>query len=176
MAVRDILQLGDPLLHLECREVDGRDVGRVVQDLADTLAAFRTRSGFGRAIAAPQIGVWQRVIFVSVPDGFTGALINPRIEHASSERFELWDDCFSFPDLMVRVSRAVEVRVAYFDERGVSHTIDARRELSELLQHEVDHLDGILATQRAVSPLGFSTRDEWHRRQGRVTGEIKLNP
>jgi peptide deformylase len=176
MAVREILQLGDPLLHLECREVDRRDVGPVIRDLADTLAAFRARSGFGRGIAAPQIGIWQRVIFIHVPAGFHGALVNPRIERASAERFELWDDCFSFPDLMVRVSRAAEVRVAYLDEGGTPQTIDASGDLSELLQHEIDHLDGILATQRAISLTAFSTRAEWERRQGRITGEIKLPP
>jgi peptide deformylase len=176
MAVREILQLGDPLLHLECRAVDGRDVSALVRDLSETLAAFRARHGYGRGIAAPQIGVWQRVIFIHMPDGFHGALINPRIERASDERFELWDDCFSFPDLMVRVSRAREVRVAYLDEQGTPQAIDARDDFSELLQHEIDHLDGILATQRAVSPLSFATRAEWERRQGRITAEIKLGP
>ncbi|HXG63472.1 MAG TPA: peptide deformylase, partial [Blastocatellia bacterium] len=64
---------------------------------------------------------------------------------------------------MVRVSRAAQIRVAYEDERGVRQTIEAEGDLSELLQHEIDHLDGILAVQRAVSPQAFATRAEWER-------------
>jgi peptide deformylase len=77
---------------------------------------------------------------------------------------ELWDDCFSFPDLMVRVSRAAQIRVDYFDDRGTKQRIEAEGDLSELLQHEIDHLDGILAVQRAVSLQAFATRAEWERR------------
>jgi peptide deformylase len=158
MPVREILQLGDPRLHERCAEVTAPIAG-TLRDLADTLADFRTRTGFGRGIAAPQIGVPLRAIFIRMPDGFAGALVNPRIEWMSPERFELWDDCFSFPDLLVRVSRSIAVRVAYLDEQGRSHVIDAREQpFSELLQHELDHLDGILATQKAVSPTAFATR------------------
>lgn len=166
MPAREILQLGDPRLHERCREVaDPRSVAGLAGDLAETLADFRAGHGFGRAVAAPQIGRLERVIFVRVPDGFTAALVNPEIVRSSAERFELWDDCFSFPDLMVRVSRAVEISVRYQDEQGASHAIDATGPLSELLQHEIDHLDGILATQRALSPTAFSTRAEWARRR-----------
>ena len=98
------------------------------------------------------------------PAGFAGPLINPEIVWASDSRFELWDDCFSFPDLMVRVSRAVQIRVDYQDDRGLKQTIEAEGDLSELLQHEIDHLDGILAVQRAISPQAFATRNEWESR------------
>jgi peptide deformylase len=162
---RTILQLGDPLLHGRCEAAEPRSAGEVIRDLADTLDAFRGRSGFGRGIAAPQIGVRKRVIFVRMPSGFAGALINPRVERQGVERFELWDDCFSFPELLVRVSRAVEIRVAYQDETGAERSLDARDDFSELLQHEIDHLDGILATQRAVSPTALMTRAEWLRQK-----------
>jgi peptide deformylase len=165
---REILQLGDPRLWTPCAEVaDARApaIATLIGDLRDTLAGFRERSGFGRGIAAPQLGVLARVIFVRLsPTGFTGALVNPRIVEASAERFELWDDCFSFPELMVRVLRALRVKVAYTDEQGAPQTIDAERDLSELLQHEIDHLDGVTATQRALSPEALCTRAEWERR------------
>ena len=165
MAARPILQLGDPGLWQTCDPVaDPRDVATTIQDLSDTLAAFRSERGFGRAIAAPQIGVLRRVIFVRMAGGFSAALINPEYALVSPERIELWDDCFSFPDLMVRVSRAAECRVAYTDEHGAAQTVDARGDLSELLQHEMDHLDGILAVSRAVSSHAFCTRAEWARR------------
>ena len=165
MAVREILELGHPLLGEACQRVaDPRGAGRIVSDLGDTLRAFRARHGFGRGIAAPQIGCRERVIFVDVPGELTGGLINPRIDHESAERFELWDDCFSFPGLMVRVARAVEVRLHYQDESGAARALSARGALAELLQHEIDHLDGVLAVARAVGPASFATRAEWERR------------
>jgi peptide deformylase len=102
------------------------------------------------------------MIFVRMqPSGFAGPLINPVIVWEDSLRMELWDDCFSFPELMVRVSRAVQIRVEYSDEYARRQSIDVDGDLSELLQHEIDHLDGILAVQRAISPQAFATRWQW---------------
>jgi peptide deformylase len=171
MAGREILQLGNPLLWQKSApvvEVAAAETQAIINDLSDTLAGFRHRTGFGRGIAAPQIGALQRLIFVRMqPTGFAGALVNPVIVWSSPERMELWDDCFSFPDLMVRVSRAASVRVAYQDQRGTSRTLAAEGDLSELLQHEIDHLDGILAVDRAVAPHALMTRAEWQRQFNR---------
>lgn len=167
MPGREILQLGDPLLWQRSARVDdiaSSAAQAIIGDLRDTLAGFRERTGFGRGIAAVQIGTLKRIIFIRMqPTGFAGALVNPKIIWSSPERMELWDDCFSFPDLMVRVSRAVRIRVAYQDERGASHTVEAEGDLSELLQHEIDHLDGLLAVDRAVAPHALMTRAEWQR-------------
>jgi len=78
--------------------------------------------------------------------------------HASPECIELWDDCFSFPDLLVRVRRHYEVEVRYRDLSGSTCSVTARGDLSELLQHEMDHLDGLLATDRALDPRAFRLR------------------
>jgi len=164
MPILEILQMGRPLLWEKSVRVDDvslPEIKSLIVDLSDTLAAFRQSHGYGRAIAAPQIGVLKRVILVRMPEGFSGALINPEIVWEDNRRFELWDDCFSFPDLLVRVSRAAQVRVEYIDEGGKRQTLEAKGDLSELLQHEIDHLDGILAVQRAISPRAFSTRMEW---------------
>ena len=167
MSRKEILQLGNPALwqkSLRVDDVTSGDVQTLIRDLSDTLAGFREATGFGRGIAAPQIGSLKRVIFIRMqPTGFASPLVNPRIIWASDERMELWDDCFSFPDLMVRVSRAAQVRVEYQDETAAQRIVEAEGDLSELLQHEIDHLDGILAVQRAVSPQAFATRAEWER-------------
>jgi len=167
MASREILQLGNPVLwqtSAEVLDIQSRVNQDLTSDLSDTLAGFREVTGYGRGIAAPQLGTLKRVIFVRMqPAGFSAALFNPEITWASDERFELWDDCFSFPDLMVRVSRASRIQVDYQDERGSSNRIEAEGDLSELLQHEIDHLDGILAVQRAIDPQAFATRVEWER-------------
>jgi peptide deformylase len=163
-----ILQLGNPLLVETAAQIDeihSADTQSLVRDLSDTLAGFREATGYGRGIAAPQIGILKRAIFIRMqPTGFCSALINPEIVWASDDKMQLWDDCFSFPDLMVRVERAVQVIVNYTDDRGLKRTLEAEGGLSELLQHEIDHLDGILAVQRAIDPTAFSTRAEWERR------------
>lgn len=167
MPARPILELGNPLLWRTSSPVGSGDARALAADLADTLAHFREMNGFGRAIAAPQIGVLQRVIFVRLPDGFAGALIDPVIDWASADQMELWDDCFSLPNLMVRVRRSIRIRVSYTDEGGGVRRMEAEGGLSELLQHEIDHLDGILAVQRAISPQALCTRAEWERRHQR---------
>ena len=165
MPVREILLLGNPQLwhpSVAVTDIHSRATRETISDLAATLADFRARQGFGRAIAAPQVGAQRRVLFVRMNDGSFGPapLINPQIVRASSEMMELWDDCFSFPELMVRVRRHVEIDVAYLDESGARQTVTARGDLSELLQHEIDHLDGILATDRAIDGRSFAMRHE----------------
>ena len=166
MAVREILQLGDPRLWQPSEAVSdlmAREVTQVIDDLAATLADFRGRYQFGRAIAAPQINAHSRIIFMNV--GEPKALINPEIVFRSAEMMELWDDCFSFPDLMVRVRRHHEIDVRYSDPHGAFVKLRAAGDLSELLQHEIDHLDGILATDRAIDQRSFALRSEVQRQQ-----------
>ena len=86
------------------------------------------------------------------------------MEWHSDETFRLWDDCFSFPDLLVWLERARSIAVAYQDERGADRKVEATGALSELLQHELDHLDGVLAIDRAIGPNGLCTREEYERR------------
>jgi peptide deformylase len=171
MPSREILQLGNPVLWEKSSPVtDFSALGSLISDLSDTLAAFRQASGFGRGIAAPQTGSLQRVIFIRMqPAGFCGPLINPEIVWAGDEMIELWDDCFSLPNLMIRVRRNRMIRVSYSDERGQRQVIEAEGDLSELLQHEIDHLDGILAIERAISPHALSTRAEWERQLKKVS-------
>jgi len=169
MPHRDVLQLGNPLLRqisAPVEDFESADLKSLIRDLDDTLAEFVRVHGFGRGIAAPQIGLLAHIIFIRMtPSGFCGPMINPKIVWESSERKESWDNCFSFPDLVVQVSRAIKIKVEYQDHKGTLCTIDASGGLSELLQHEIDHLDGILAVDRALSAQSFMTRSEWDRQQ-----------
>ena len=164
MPVREILVLGNPQLWQPSQtvaEVHSTETQKIITDLADTLADFRLRNGFGRAIAAPQVGEQRRVLFVNLRDGSDPfALINPRIVRASFDLMELWDDCFSLPNLMVRVRRHVEIDVSFTDQHGEERLLTARNDLSELLQHEIDHLEGILATDRAIDNRSLALRSE----------------
>jgi peptide deformylase len=146
MAIRKILLLGNPKLHEVSQPVGQREVGKmepVVHDLHDTLMAFRKEYGVGRAIAAPQIGVMKRLFYMCIDEPVV--FINPRLASESQEMMAVWDDCMCFPDLLVRVLRHRTCRV-YFRNMGWEETLfDLEEGLSELIQHEYDHLDGILA-------------------------------
>src|SRR5262245_57987033 len=152
-AREEIVLLGDPRLRETCAPVsdfESRDFARDGKRLIRALEQFRAENGFGRAISAPQIGIDRRMIAMNLGKE-TFLLVNPELSQESAERFTLWDDCMSFPWLMVRLERHVHVDLAYQDERGTRQTwprID--QAISELLQHEVDHLNGILAVDRAI--------------------------
>jgi peptide deformylase len=90
-------------------------------------------------------------------------LVNPEIVDIGTRDFAVWDDCFSIPDLLVRVQRAYRVKVTYVDLAGRKHTVDAEGELAELLQHEIDHLDGVLMVDRPEGLDPFCLREEWQK-------------
>lgn len=163
MPARRILQLGDPLLRAVSAPVSSSEAQLVFRDLRATLHEFRRAHGFGRGISAVQIGEPKRLIYIEF-GGAAYCIRNPRCEFQSNARFRLWDDCFSFPDLLVWLERAESVRIQYEDERDQVRTLEASGALSELLQHEIDHLDGILAVDRAVDRHSLCTRAEYERR------------
>ena len=161
MAIRKILLLGHPTLRTRCtlvKDPNSASTRKAIRDLRDTLDDFRWHRGFGRGIAAPQIGSTLRIIFIRSKG--IGALINPKITRRSRRTFTLWDDCFSFPELLVRVRRTSSVEVQYTDDDGKRKRLRAEGALSELLQHEIDHLDGVLAIDRAISPKHIILRSQ----------------
>jgi peptide deformylase len=169
MSVRTLLQLGDPGLREICAGVadpKSAEVASVVRDLADTLAHWRKTTGYGRAIAAPQIGVAQRIVFMQLPGAEPWPFINPEIVDRTDEKMVVWDACLSFLSIFMQVERHREVTVRYQDLEGAWHEIraGAERDLSELLQHEIDHLDGILAVDRITDIRTLCTREEFEKR------------
>lgn len=167
MPARRILQLGDPMLRAVSSPVsDFRESEPIFQDLRDTLHEFQRTHGFGRGISAVQIGEPKRLIYIEFEDAVY-RLRNPVFHFQSEEKFRLWDDCFSFPNLLVELERSVSVTVDYEGPHG-GETVQASAGLSELLQHEMDHLDGILAVDRAIGRESLCTREEWERRYRRA--------
>ena len=163
MASHRIRQLGDPVLREVSRRIeDPAETRAVLDDLRDTLHEFQRTHGFGRGISAVQIGKPVRVIYMEF-EGTPYGLVNPEFEWLSEEKFRMWDDCFSFPELMVWLERSVSVRLRYADQQGATRLLEAGGSLSELIQHEMDHLDGILAIDRVIGREGFATREEWQR-------------
>ncbi|MEE9320373.1 MAG: pyridoxal-phosphate dependent enzyme [Granulosicoccus sp.] len=139
---------GDPVLTTTATAVGRIDdsIIDIIATLHATLANFRITSGFGRAIAAPQIGESHRIIALQL-GGTPFTLINPEITKQSDSTFTLWDDCLSVPDRICQVSRNCHIDVRYTDESGHErHWLNLPEELSELVQHEIDHLNGVLMT------------------------------
>jgi peptide deformylase len=163
MSVQPITLLGNPILRQRCKPVKdfgAQSTGQIIADLRDTLDDFRNRKGFGRGIAAPQIGHSIQIIYLNF-DLFAGPLLNPTIVSRSKAMFQLWDDCFSFPDLLVAVKRHLRIEVSYRDEAGTKRVLKAEGALSELLQHEIDHLHGVLAVDRAIDSKHIILKSEF---------------
>ena len=137
-----------------------------MDDLADTLAHWRAKTGYGRGIAAPQLGVLTRVILLKLPGEDAWPIINPEIIERSSEKIVVWDACLSFLSIFMQVERHRDITMRYQNLKG--RTLEFRanedRDLSELLQHEIDHLDGILAIDRVVDVKTICTREEFEKR------------
>lgn len=161
MAVREVLLLGNPKLYKVSSKVSQKELDElesVIQDLHDTLIAFREDYGWGRAIAAPQIGVMKRIVYMLVNEPVV--LFNPVIKLRVRRKMEIWDDCMSFPELLVKVKRYRRCKVEYRDLNWKKRSIYLEGKLAALMQHEVDHLRGILTVQRAISDKSFALRVE----------------
>lgn len=167
MPVREVLQLGDPMLRRVCEPVAdpaAAEAAAIVADLRDTLAHWRRTTGYGRGIAAPQIGVLKRIIFLNVDTKSPWPIINPEIVERSSETMVTWDACLSFLCIFLQVRRHAWITIRYQDLGGSGNEYHAEGELSELVQHEIDHLDGILALDRMVDVKSICTREEFEKR------------
>ena len=161
MSVRQVLLLGHPKLYevseaVHREELEGLE--QLIQDLHDTLMDFRQQYGAGRAIAAPQIGVMKRVVYMHIAAPVV--FINPRIDQQSDAMMTLWDDCMCFPDFLVKVRRHKSCRITFQDRNWQEQALRLEDDLSELLQHECDHLDGVLAVSRAVDAKSFALRSQ----------------
>ncbi|MCI8934249.1 MAG: peptide deformylase [Clostridiaceae bacterium] len=161
---REILLLGDPRLYEIAEEVKREELEGLrpaFEDLFDCIRGVRRDYGFGRAIAAPQIGLQKRVICILTDKPYV--ILNPTLEFIGQEQMELMDDCMSFPNLLVRVRRRRHCILRYRDENWNLQEMRLDDDMAELIQHEYDHLDGILATMRAVDDKAFIMRKQEDR-------------
>lgn len=149
----DLYKISAPMHRDESREIDNLEI-----DLHDTMMDFKTKYGRGRAIAAPQIGVFKKAIYMNIDKPLM--IINPKLTDLSQEMIEIWDDCMSFPDLIVKVKRYRSCKITFYNKQWQQQSIPLEGDLSELLQHECDHLDGILAVQRAIDSKSFALQSQ----------------
>ena len=158
-SLADLLLLGDPRLYENCAPVLQSELPMVtgwVADMDNVMKEILLEYHFGRAIAAPQLGIMKRLVYMNIDTPVV--FINPELQDLSEEKFELWDDCMSFPNLLVKVKRHQSLSINYMDENWQPRSWKMAGALSELLQHECDHLDGILCTMRAIDDKSFKWR------------------
>ncbi|MFO0970201.1 MAG: peptide deformylase [Gemmataceae bacterium] len=153
-----IAQLGQPALRHAAVEVAAGDIAapEFQRFIRDMLATLDAAGGVG--LAAPQVFSDKRIFLAAVlppndPDAMPGIeiFINPVLTHASSEKATGWEGCLSFPELLVNVPRHRVVRMSYLDHQGQSSVIDLQGFPARVVQHELDHLNGILTLDRAPS-------------------------
>ncbi|MEK6973135.1 MAG: peptide deformylase [archaeon] len=165
MAVKKILLLGNKILRKKSKKVSLQQIDKkLIADLKDTLLDFRKKEGLGRGIAAPQIGITKRMLCIITKE-FSGIMINPKIVKKSKKKIKVWDSCFSLKAaIFCKVLRHKEIEVEFFDEKGKKQKIAAKDALSELLQHEIDHLGGIMCTDLIKSTKDIIMREEWEKK------------
>jgi len=147
-----MLLLGDPRLYQKSEAIDNHELAQIkgwVSDLDNVMKEIRAKFNFGRGIAAPQLGIMKRLIYIQVREPMI--IINPEIVYKSDELFEIWDDCMCFPQLFVKVLRHKTIKIKYLDQKWDWHEETLENDMAELFQHEYDHLEGVLCTMRAIN-------------------------
>ena len=145
MAVLPIIVAPDPRLKAVCQPVDAvdADVRRLMDDLLDTMYQAP-----GIGLAAPQVGTTKRILAVDVSKDVNARqpyqMANPELLWSSGEVLEYEEGCLSFPEQFAEVARPQEIRVRYLDRDNNTQELEAEGLLATCIQHEMDHLDGVL--------------------------------
>ena len=154
MAVYKIVEIGDEILKEKAKPVKSinANIIKLLDNMADTLADAK-----GAGLAAPQIGVSKRVIVVDVGEGLY-EMVNPQIINTAGQETDV-EGCLSIPGLVGDVTRAATVKVRDLDRHGKEKNLTAKGMLARALQHEIDHLEGILYIDRAVNIRKLSKKE-----------------
>ncbi|MFD0681666.1 MULTISPECIES: peptide deformylase [unclassified Paenibacillus] len=149
MSVKDIVPFGDPILRKTAKPVDAitSKTIKLLEDMAETLYATDGRAG----LAAPQVGILRRIIVMDCGDGLI-ELINPQIISASGEQLGP-EACLSYPGYYGNVMRADYVKITSLNRQGESFELEGNGFLARCIQHEIDHLNGVLFIDHA--------QDQW---------------
>ena len=147
-ALAHIRRFGDPVLRTKARPVERFD--ETLRTEVDRMGVLMN-DAIGVGLAAPQVGVSHRLLVYRVePDSPVQVLVNPEIEWSSKDKDWLEEGCLSLPGVHVEVERPIHVRVAAQDARGDAITVEASGLEARVIQHEVDHLDGVLILDRTT--------------------------
>ncbi|HUE86699.1 MAG TPA: peptide deformylase [Vicinamibacterales bacterium] len=168
MSILKVARMGHPVLREKARPIASKELKTVllqklIDDMIETMQEYT-----GVGLAAPQVHESLRVFVAHLdPDGRgTGepiAVINPEIEVVGAEIIEGWEGCLSIPDIRGRVRRAAEIRVSALDRHGKRIAINAKDFPARVIQHETDHLDGVLFVDRMRSFESLTYMEEFSR-------------
>ncbi len=166
MAIQDVLQFGNPWLRqssIEVLDFEAPEVLKAQTDLKDTLHSLQFIHAKGGGLAAPQIGSLLRIVYINA-HGRSFHLCNPVIVERSEETFEVWDFCFSAKaSFLAQITRNLRISVEYQDVAGQKLREEFEGHFSELLQHEIDHLNGTLFIDHINKPETITMVDEWDK-------------
>lgn len=159
-----IKQLGHPILREVSKPIDveairSEPIQNHLSHMKEILNGIKDISDEnGNALSAPQAGMAVRMILLRI-DGKFVPMINPQITQQSEQTFEFEEECFSFYNLRAKVTRFSQVTVSYFDEYGDAQSLAMHDEFAGLVQHEIDHLDGIFFLDRVTDSSGLESVD-----------------
>lgn len=162
-----VLYPDDPLLQVaEPIDKVGPEVVTLAHDMLDTMEAYE-----GIGLAGPQVGVPKRIFVLREPDGPKMCLINPEIlESKGSEEGE--EGCLSLPKVYAQVQRATWIKVRALDIQGKLHEFEAEDLLGRIIQHELDHLDGVVFLDRVDVVTRQAKLQEWEEVRGRMMAAL----
>jgi len=170
MSILKVARMGHPVLRAKARPVDKAEirsaaVQKLIDDMIDTMAEYH-----GVGLAAPQVHEALRIFVAAIDDGEEDegevtplALINPEITVVGADLVEDWEGCLSIPDVRGRVPRAREIKVRAYDRRGDRLELRAHDFPARVIQHETDHLDGVLFFDRMRTFESLTFLDEYSR-------------
>lgn len=149
MAVREVREMGDPILNKTCKEV--REVTeRTLELIDDMFETMYETNGVG--LAAPQVGILKRIVVIDTTGEDPILMINPRIIETSGEQTG-YEGCLSVPGKSGMVTRPNYVKAVAYDENMEEFTIEGTELMARAICHELDHLDGHLYTEKVEGPL-----------------------
>lgn len=167
-----ICKLGESALRQKCDEVPREEIDESLKKFLDEM--FDTMAGAGGVgLAAPQVGVSKRFFVVMADDDVRRVFINPQIIATSQEQSDYDEGCLSIPGVTETIRRSVRVTVQARDERGRPFTLEAGGLLARVIQHEYDHLDGILYIDRGDKDFARKTEEQFKRRAERAEKKRK---
>jgi len=162
-----VAQLGQPVLRTAAQEVPESEIAKPeFQAFVDHMHQVLETAG-GVGLAAPQVFRSQRVFLAALPSGedpdelVVETFINPKLSNQSAEMQDRWEGCLSFIELMVLVPRHISLTVDYLDRQGNPKRLQLSGFPARVVQHENDHLDGVLTIDRARSPMEIIKASEF---------------
>ena len=166
--VLKVREVGDPILNIKCKEVDIKNINKeILEEIEDLKETLNYTEGFG--IAAPQAGIDRRIVIIQVDkekctykdceEVPTTVMINPTWRNISEEIESEFEGCLSVPSIRGKVERYTKIEVTYYNEKGERVIKQVKGFTARDIQHECDHLDGIVFLERVKDHNGFATKE-----------------